>query len=59
MEDIAIVGIAHKLPGDCQDDAKFWEILQNARNLSGKWPEERMNADAHPHPRSGKVSLEL
>lgn len=58
-DDIAVVGVAHRLPQDVEDDASFWEVLQGARNLSTSWPEERMNADAHPHPRNGKVSLSV
>lgn len=57
-DDIAVVGIAHRLPQDVEDDASFWEVLQGAKNLSSGWPEQRMNADAHPHPRNGKVSFE-
>ena len=55
-DDIAVVGIAHKLPKDVEDDAGFWDMLQSAKNQSSGWPKERMNADAHPHPRNGNVS---
>lgn len=57
-DDIAVVGVAYKLPQDVEDDVGFWNVLQGARNLSGRWPEERMNADAHPHlqSRNDKVS---
>ncbi|KAK2797957.1 polyketide synthase [Onygenales sp. PD_10] len=51
--DIAIVGFAYKLPEDIVDDLAFWEILQGARNLSSKWPENRMTPDAHPDARKG------
>ncbi|KPM43172.1 Lovastatin diketide synthase LovF [Neonectria ditissima] len=53
---IAVVGVAYKLPQDVEDDGAFWEILQGARNLSSEWPPERMNAEAHPDVRNGKVS---
>lgn len=56
-DDIAVVGVAYRLPQDVEDDASFWEVLQGSRNLSSGWPEQRMNADAHPHPRNGNVSL--
>lgn len=45
MEPIAIVGLSFKLPQDTTDEAKFWEVLQNRRNLMTKWPEDRMNID--------------
>lgn len=51
-DDIAIVGIAYKLPQDVEDDTSLWDVLEGAKNLSGRWPEERMNADAHPHSQS-------
>lgn len=56
-DDIAVVGIAYRLPQDVEDDAGFWEILAGARNQASKWPRGRMNSDAHPHPRHGKVSF--
>ena len=54
-DDIAVVGLAYKLPNDVEDDAAFWDVLQGAKNLSGAWPEDRVKADAHPDPRNGKV----
>jgi acyl transferase domain-containing protein len=55
MNDIAVVGIAYKLPEDVETDVAFWEVLEGAKNLSGDWPAGRMNAAAHPDPRNGKV----
>lgn len=56
IDDIAVVGIAHKLPGDVEDDSSFWKVLEQGTNLSGNWPEGRMNAESHVHPKSDKVS---
>lgn len=39
--DVAVVGLAYKLPRDIEDDAAFWEVLQGAKNLSSEWPESR------------------
>ncbi|KAK6954107.1 hypothetical protein Daesc_004069 [Daldinia eschscholtzii] len=40
--DIAIVGLSFKLPQDADDDATFWNILENRRNLMTEWPESRV-----------------
>jgi acyl transferase domain-containing protein len=39
--DVAVVGIAYKLPQDIENDAAFWEVLRGAKNLSSEWPERR------------------
>ncbi|KAI1806439.1 hypothetical protein F4811DRAFT_510997 [Daldinia bambusicola] len=44
--DIAIVGLSFKLPQDADDDASFWNILENKRNLMTKWPESRVKTDS-------------
>ncbi|PLN82692.1 polyketide synthase [Aspergillus taichungensis] len=46
VHDIAIVGYAFKLPQDVDDDATFWEVLENGRNLRSDYPESRINADS-------------
>ncbi|KAI0470578.1 hypothetical protein GGR56DRAFT_683480 [Xylariaceae sp. FL0804] len=57
-DDIAVVGIAYKLPQDLEDDDAFWRTLQEAKNLSTEWPKDRMNPDAHPDPKNGQSSAD-
>ena len=53
--DIAIVGYAFKLPQDVDDDAAFWEVLENGRNLRSDYPEARINADSFVNNSHKKV----
>lgn len=39
--DIAILGYSYKLPQSVEDDAAFWDVLKNRRNLRSDWPESR------------------
>ena len=44
-DDIAIVGFSFKLPqGVEDDDAGFWDVLQERKNLMTEWPSSRLNA---------------
>ncbi|ETS78082.1 hypothetical protein PFICI_10144 [Pestalotiopsis fici W106-1] len=43
MEPMAIIGFSFRLPQDAQDEARFWEVMQNRENLAGEWPETRLN----------------
>ncbi|KAH9904190.1 hypothetical protein F4778DRAFT_734349 [Xylariomycetidae sp. FL2044] len=46
MDDIAIVGLSFKMPGDAMDESSFWEILERGKNLMKKWPASRVNLAA-------------
>ncbi|KAK2611358.1 hypothetical protein N8I77_004702 [Diaporthe amygdali] len=46
VDDIAIVGYSFKLPRGIDDDFKFWEVLQDRRNLSTEWPTSRININS-------------
>jgi hypothetical protein len=54
-DDIAIVGYALKLPQNVEDDAAFWEVLQQRRNLRTDCPESRINAEAFVNDKTRKV----
>ena len=43
-DDIAILGFSFKLPQDVEDDAAFWDVLQQRKNLMTEWPESRLKA---------------
>lgn len=46
MEPIAIVGFAFRFPQGAEDEASFWDMLQDGRNVMTEWPKERGNIDA-------------
>ena len=46
MEPIAIVGLSFKLPQEAEDEAGFWSILENGKNVMTEWPKGRGNVDA-------------
>ncbi|THV54000.1 hypothetical protein BGAL_0037g00440 [Botrytis galanthina] len=56
MEPFAIIGLSFKLPGEVTDEASFWKILSERKNLSTDWPEDRFttgsmfnNGESHSH----------
>ncbi|XP_044723776.1 KR domain-containing protein [Hirsutella rhossiliensis] len=54
MDSIAIVGYSFKLPGGCEDDTSFWDMLEHGRNVMTPWPKSRSNLDAFYDPASRK-----
>ncbi|KAK4212160.1 hypothetical protein QBC37DRAFT_288666 [Rhypophila decipiens] len=46
MQDIAIVGVAFKLPQDAVDEEGFWDMIANRRNAMTEWPASRLNIDS-------------
>lgn len=54
-DDIAIVGFSFKLPQGVDDDAGFWDMLQNRRNMKTGWPESRINIDSFLNNKHHKV----
>lgn len=59
VDDIAIVGYSFKLPRGIDDDFKFWEVLQDRRNLSTEWPTSRINIDSFLNGKSHTVCPNL
>lgn len=45
MEPLAIVGLSFKLPQDAVDEASFWKVMENRKNLSTDWPADRSSLD--------------
>jgi acyl transferase domain-containing protein len=46
LEPMAIIGFSFRLPGDISDEAAFWEVMQQRKNLMTEWPESRFSPDA-------------
>lgn len=47
--DIAVVGLAFKLPQGVEDVSSLWETLEKRKNLMTEWPESRANLKAFYH----------
>jgi hypothetical protein len=45
-DDIAIIGLSLRFPGEATSADEFWKILMEARCTATKFPPERMNYDA-------------
>lgn len=60
MEDIAIVGLACRLPGEATSEENLWdEVLAKGKSTWSEFPSSRFNADGFYHPdnqRQGSVS---
>ncbi|KAJ4415838.1 Type I Iterative PKS [Gnomoniopsis sp. IMI 355080] len=48
--DIAIIGMACRLPGDATNTSKLWDLLIEGGSAWSTVPASKWNADAHYHP---------
>lgn len=58
-EDIAVIGLDLRFPGDAPSPESFYEMLQTGRSALSDIPSDRYNLDAFYHPdqdRAGGVS---
>ncbi|KAJ6010630.1 polyketide synthase [Penicillium sp. IBT 35674x] len=47
LEKIAIVGMSCRFPGGANDTQKFWELLEQGRDVHCKVPADRFDVDSH------------
>ncbi len=52
--DVAIVGVACRLPGGVTDPAGFWEVLAGGRDMIGEVGPDRWAVDLFGNPRPGE-----
>ena len=58
-EDIAVIGLDLRFPGDASTPESFYEMLQTGHSALSDVPSDRYNLDAFYHPdqdRAGAVS---
>ena len=53
-KDIAIVGLAFRLPGEITSSENLWDVLQNSKNLITKMDESRFSFENYLHPRKSE-----
>nr|WP_067295857.1 type I polyketide synthase [Marinobacterium profundum] len=54
-ENIAIVGMAFRLPGDQSNSDEFWQALKDGKDLVGEIDDSRWGKDAYHHPRKSEA----
>ncbi|KAL3303878.1 putative polyketide synthase [Colletotrichum asianum] len=60
MEDIAIIGMACRFPGDATTPEKLWQMMVNKESAWSEFPKDRLNIDGYYHPsgdRQGSISF--
>jgi hypothetical protein len=58
-EDIAVIGLGLRFPGDAIDPESLWKVLELGQSQWSDIPKERLNVDGYFHPsgdRQGSVS---
>ncbi|KAH7092025.1 putative polyketide synthase [Paraphoma chrysanthemicola] len=55
-DDIAIVGLACRFPGEASNEAGLWELLSKRKSAYTEVPSSRFNADAYHHPSVNKLN---
>lgn len=59
MDDIAIIGLGLRFPGDATSPESLWEVLEHGQSQWSEIPKDRLNIDGYYHPggeRQGSVS---
>lgn len=62
MDDVAVIGIGLRFPGNANSSEALWEILENGQSQWKEFPKDRLNIDGYYHPsgdRQGGVSGRL
>lgn len=50
MEDIAIVGIGLRFPGDAKSPEELWKVMERGESQWSEFPKDRLNIDGYYHP---------
>ncbi|KAF4335841.1 polyketide synthase [Fusarium beomiforme] len=59
-DDIAIVGIGLRFPGDVSSPEELWKVLERGESQWSEFPKNRLNIDGYYHPsgdRQGSISF--
>ncbi|KAG7412812.1 Reducing polyketide synthase hmp8 [Fusarium oxysporum f. sp. rapae] len=59
-DDIAIVGIGLRFPGDASSPEELWKVLERGESQWSEFPKDRLNIDGYYHPsgdRQGSISF--
>ncbi|OAR02799.1 hypothetical protein LLEC1_00193 [Akanthomyces lecanii] len=60
MDDIAVIGLGVRFPGDATSPESLWDILENGESQWSEIPKDRLNINGYYHPggeRQGSISF--
>ncbi|KAH6604132.1 polyketide synthase [Trichoderma cornu-damae] len=55
MDDIAIVGVALRFPGDATSPQKLWDVLERKESQWSEFPKDRLDIDGYYHPSNARL----
>ncbi|KJZ75926.1 hypothetical protein HIM_04750 [Hirsutella minnesotensis 3608] len=59
-EDIAVIGLGLRFPGEAQSPEQLWGVLERGESQWSEFPKDRLNIDGYFHPggdRQGSISF--
>ncbi|KAK7420632.1 hypothetical protein QQX98_002626 [Neonectria punicea] len=60
MDDIAVIGIGLRFPGNATSPEELWKVLERGESQWSEFPKDRLNIDGYFHPggdRQGSISF--
>lgn len=58
-EDIAVIGMAFRFPGDLADEQSLWNALKEGRDLVSQVPSDRWAVDELQHPKRAELGRSI
>ncbi|KAL7947193.1 putative polyketide synthase [Trichoderma barbatum] len=55
VDDIVIVGLALRFPGDATSPQKLWDVLERKESQWSEFPRDRLNIDGYYHPSNQRL----
>ncbi|KAL7913516.1 putative polyketide synthase [Trichoderma velutinum] len=55
VDDIAIVGLGLRFPGDATSPQKLWDVLERKESQWSEFPKDRLNIDGYYHPSNQRL----
>ncbi|KAI6780627.1 Nonribosomal peptide synthetase-like protein [Emericellopsis cladophorae] len=55
MEDIAIIGLGVRFPGDASSPEELWKTLERGESQWSEFPKDRLNIDGYYHPSGDRL----
>lgn len=62
MDDIAVIGMGLRFPGNATSPEELWKVLERGESQWSEFPKDRLNIDGYYHPggeRQGSVCCRI